>query len=139
LARVDHKAHDDRSSFAVGGKTVALCAAWVVSFYVYLIYLPSYLSKLTGASAATALWANTAGLATMMVTIPFAGLLSDRIGRRPPLLVATVLAIVVPFPIFCLLAVWHGLRLPNPCRRRGLIPPEMFLGSAEKGRFFVPA
>jgi len=41
--------------------------------------------------------------------------------------------------LFCLLAVWHGLRLPNPCRRRGLIPPEMFLGSAEKGRFFVPA
>src|SRR5208283_4947127 len=36
---------------------------------------------------------------------------------------------------FRLLAVWHGLRLPNPCRRRGLIPPGMFLGSAEKGRF----
>lgn len=96
----DPKAGAHPSPWTLGAKTVALCAAWVVSFYVYLIYLPSYLAKLTGASATTALWANTAGLATMMVTIPLAGMLSDRIGRRPPLLVATVLAIVLPFPIF---------------------------------------
>jgi hypothetical protein len=45
----------------------------------------------------------------------------------------------VPGPYFCLLAVWSGLRPPNPCRKGGLAPAGMFLGSAGKGRFFVPA
>ena len=41
---------------------------------------------------------------------------------------------------FSLLAVWRGLRRPpNPCRAGRLAPPGMFLGSAGKGRFFVPA
>src|SRR5271163_168491 len=39
-----------------------------------------------------------------------------------------------------LLAVWRGLRRPpNPFRAGRLAPPGMFLGSAGKGRFFVPA
>jgi putative transposase len=38
-----------------------------------------------------------------------------------------------------LLAVWRGLRPANPCLRLRLAPPELFLGSAGKGRFFVPA
>src|SRR5271156_1955142 len=40
---------------------------------------------------------------------------------------------------FGLLAVWRGLRPANPCLRLRLAPPEVFLGSAGKGRFFVPA
>jgi len=39
----------------------------------------------------------------------------------------------------CLVAVWSGSRAANPCRMAGLAPSRMFLGSAEKGRFFVPA
>ena len=39
----------------------------------------------------------------------------------------------------CLFAVWRGLGAASPCRAGGLAPPEMFLGSAGKGRFFVPA
>ena len=38
---------------------------------------------------------------------------------------------------YCLLAVWRGLRPANPCLRLRLAPPEVFLGSAGKGRFFV--
>src|ERR1700722_10560092 len=38
-----------------------------------------------------------------------------------------------------LLAVWRGLRPANPCLRLRLAPPGMFLGSAGKGRFLVPA
>ena len=113
-ARIDPEARAASSGWALGAKTVALCAAWVVSFYVYLIYLPSFLVKLAGASATTALWANTAGLATMMVTIPLAGLLSDRIGRRPPLLAATILAIVLPFRSF---PISSAVRRLSECTR----------------------
>ena len=43
------------------------------------------------------------------------------------------------FDDYRLLAVWRGLRAANPCWKGRLAPPEMFLGSAGKGRFLVPA
>lgn len=86
-----------------GAKALALSAGWVVSFYIYLIYLNTFLTKYAGVASATALWANTVGLATMMVTIPLAGALSDRLGRKPPLLTAAIISIVIPYPIFALL------------------------------------
>jgi purine nucleosidase len=45
----------------------------------------------------------------------------------------------LPPPVLSVLAVWRGLRATIPCRAGGLAPPDMFLGSAGKGRFFVPA
>ncbi|MPM59604.1 Proline/betaine transporter [bioreactor metagenome] len=54
-------------------------------------------------SATHALWASTAGLTAMMVSIPLWGLLSDLIGRRPLMLGAALMCIVVPYPAFQLL------------------------------------
>lgn len=98
--------HADASSrhpWLYGAKSLALTAGWVVSFYVYLVYLPSFLSKFAGVSPAVALWANSAGLAAMVVAIPIAGAISDRIGRKPLLLVAALASIVAPYPVFMLL------------------------------------
>ena len=52
---------------------------------------------------------------------------------------ATIIPIICGIRFFGLLAVWRGLRAANPCWRGRLAPPEAFLGSAGKGRFFVPA
>ena len=87
----------------LGVKTIGLTSAWVVSYYVLLIYLPSFLPKYANVSTTHALWASTVGLAAMMVSIPAWGLLSDLIGRRPPMLVASLLCIVTPYPAFMLL------------------------------------
>ena len=57
----------------------------------------------------------------------------------------SLLTSTVTYPIewqhryFGLVAVWSGSRAANRCRMAGLAPTRMFLGSAEKGRFFVPA
>ena len=98
--------HADASTYnawVYGAKSLALTAGWVVSFYVYLVYLPSFLSKFAGVSSAVALWANSAGLAAMVVAIPIAGAISDRIGRKPLLLAAALLSVVAPYPVFLLL------------------------------------
>lgn len=95
---------DVRSPWLLGARSVALCAAWVVAFYLYLIYLASFLPQHGGVAPAVALWANTAGLATMMVTIPLAGALSDRIGRKPPILAAAILSLIAPYPVFVMLS-----------------------------------
>lgn len=88
------------SAWALGAQTIGLTSAWIVAYYVFLIYLPSFLQKHAGVSATHALWASTAGLTAMMVSIPLWGLLSDHIGRRPLMLGAALTCIVVPYPAF---------------------------------------
>jgi MHS family proline/betaine transporter-like MFS transporter len=102
---LDHRAGEAApSAWIYGAKSLALTACWVVSFYVYLVYLPSFLSKFAGVSPSVALWANSAGLASMVACIPIAGAISDKIGRKPLLLAAALLSVVAPYPIFLLLS-----------------------------------
>jgi MHS family proline/betaine transporter-like MFS transporter len=94
--------HESRSGphWVVGLQAIGLSMAWVATFYVYLIYLPTFLTNYAGLSSATALWANTAGLAAMTVTIPLAGLLSDIVGRKPPIILGCVTALLICYPVF---------------------------------------
>src|SRR5262249_37076268 len=59
---------------------------WTVSYYVVLTYMPTFLQRQVGLPRAQALWATSAGLLALMVAIPVAGHVSDRIGRKPLLL-----------------------------------------------------
>lgn len=91
------------SPWLTGVKIIGVTSAWIVSYYVFLIYLPSFLPKYSGVSARDALWVSTVGLTIMMFSIPAWGLLSDKIGRKPPLLFAALICIVAPYPIFSFL------------------------------------
>lgn len=105
LEAVTHRSETHRlAAWLHGAEALGMTACWVVSFYVYLVYIPSFLSKYSGASPAVALWANSAGLAAMVSAIPLAGAASDRIGRKPLLLAAALLSIVAPYPVFLLLS-----------------------------------
>lgn len=64
---------------AMGGLVVALN----VVNYTLLSYMPTYLERRLGLSTDTALVVPIAGMLFMMVLLPFAGHLSDRIGRKP--------------------------------------------------------
>ncbi len=94
---------ESHSGWVQGAKALAMCGGWVVSFYIYLIYLLTFITKYAGVDPQTALWANSAGLASMMFSIPLFGAISDKVGRRPPLLIALLVSIVAPYPIFALL------------------------------------
>lgn len=59
-----------------------------VAFYLILGYMPTYLSGQLGHSTAQGNWMLVAIMALMLVAIPPMGALSDRIGRKPLLLVA---------------------------------------------------
>jgi len=79
-----------------------------VSFYVFLIYIPTYTRTQLHLSPAQALWASTASLAALVVLVPLMGALSDRIGRKMLLLSSCALCFLLPIPAFYVLTQDHG-------------------------------
>jgi MHS family proline/betaine transporter-like MFS transporter len=73
---------------------------WTVCFYVLLSYMPTWSQTYMKISPAAALWANTFGLVILVIAIPFMGIVSDRIGRKPLLLGCCAFFVIVPFPLF---------------------------------------
>ncbi|RBM18818.1 MFS transporter [Prauserella sp. PE36] len=75
-----------------------------VAAYVLLIYMPTYASEVAGLDRPLALLSNSIALSLLLVLVPFAGVLSDRIGRKP-LLIAFNLALAAgSYPLMVLLA-----------------------------------
>ncbi|MFV3074380.1 MFS transporter [Niveispirillum fermenti] len=68
-----------RPVLVVSGLVVALN----VVNYTLLSYMPTYLQRRMGLSSDEALIVPLIGMLFMMVLVPFAGWLSDRVGRRP--------------------------------------------------------
>ncbi len=91
---------DTRSPLPMALQACGLVMVWTVSLYVILNYLPSFVQKYVGLSASASLWWNTGGLLLMTLAIPFWGALSDKVGRKPLLLLGCLAFIVLPYPLF---------------------------------------
>jgi MHS family proline/betaine transporter-like MFS transporter len=76
---------------------------WSVSYYIVLAYMPTFLQRHAALGRGEALWATATGLLALVVTIPLAGLLSDRFGRKPLLFAACAVFLVLPYPLFDLM------------------------------------
>lgn len=75
-----------------------------VGFYTILSYMPSYL-RLVSKLDQTSVFAITAvTLIAHIIALPMWGALSDRVGRRPVILGASLALMVVTYPAFLLLA-----------------------------------
>ena len=70
-----------------------------IMFYVVLIYMPTYAKTQLHIPLNDAFRAQVAGLLCLTVLVPVFGALSDRIGRRPVLLLASLLYLVLPWPL----------------------------------------
>ena len=81
------------------GAFVSLTA---LSFYMFTTYFATYLQVAGGLSRATALLVSLIALLFAAALRPFAGLYSDRVGRRATVVTACVLLIVAVYPSFLL-------------------------------------
>ncbi|MFD3314711.1 MFS transporter [Streptomyces sp. NPDC058694] len=88
-------------------KAIALGAGrimgWAAAGYTFLVVLPSYLQSSLNATFQQALVATVLANLGFAVTIIPAGLLSDRIGRRPVMLTGALLVTVLAVPLLNLL------------------------------------
>jgi MHS family proline/betaine transporter-like MFS transporter len=74
-----------------------------VGFYLMFLYIVSWLQFADGIPPSHALAINTVSMVALVLVTLFMGWLSDRIGRRPLLLAATVIAFVGALPLFWLM------------------------------------
>ncbi|GGU64664.1 proline/betaine transporter [Pseudomonas laurentiana] len=74
-----------------------------VAFYLLLSYMPTYLSTEMGMSESDSFIASTVSLATYIGLIFLMGKLSDLLGRKTMLVMASVLFLLLTFPLFSML------------------------------------
>jgi MHS family proline/betaine transporter-like MFS transporter len=82
---------------------VGLTTAISVGFYTTFVYSATWLEQTVSVPAKTALEINTAAMALLLVIIPFAGIASDRVGRRPVLAVAAGGLMLLAYPLMTLM------------------------------------
>jgi MFS transporter, MHS family, proline/betaine transporter len=74
-----------------------------VGFYVSFVYLVSWLQMADGIAPTRALEINSISMAVLLPVMIVTGLLNDRFGRKPFLLLAVILGFVGAVPLFWLL------------------------------------
>lgn len=89
-----------RPLLMVAGLVIALN----VVNYTLLSYMPTYLQRRIGLTSDQALIVPIIGMLFMMVFLPFAGRLSDRIGRRPLWRISLVGLFVSVVPLYMLMS-----------------------------------
>lgn len=90
-------------------KSIGLVAFLGVSYYTLLTYMATWLVSWAGFTPALANLTMVINSIVLAVLIPMVGALSDRIGRKPPMLLGAALVAIVAYPAFFLLSrspVW---------------------------------
>lgn len=91
---------DEESGFVLAARAFGFTVIWTVSFYIFLTWMPTFAQTQLKFSRAESLWASTIASFVLMVAIPFMGWLSDRIGRKIPLIICCIGFILMPYPLF---------------------------------------
>lgn len=76
-----------------------------VTFYVVLVYLLTYQETNLGIDPGRAALLSTLASALGLIIVPLAGILSDRVGRKPVLMTAAIALTVLSVPLFMLMKV----------------------------------
>lgn len=88
-----------RAALRVAGITVA----GTLTYYIWVNYLPTYANLTTGIDMDRALLSQTLCLIVFVVLLPFVGILSDRVGRRPTMAAFAGGFVVLSWPLLHLL------------------------------------
>ena len=85
-------------------RAFAISALGSITYYVGITYVPAFLTSVGSMTEAGSLWLSTIAAIAVILVTPVVGLLSDRFGRRPALIVLAVLGAALPITLFSLMA-----------------------------------
>lgn len=86
-------------------QVVGLSVGLTVVYYIWSVSTPAYAISALKMDPAAALWTGVAANVVFIIALPLWGRLSDRIGRRPVLIIAAVGSALMQFPMT---AIIHG-------------------------------
>ena len=84
-------------------KVALLNVSLAVSFYMVFVYSVTYVRKIDHLPASVALELSTSGMALLLLTLPVGAWLSDRVGRRPPIIAGAAFLTFGAIPFFHLI------------------------------------
>lgn len=84
-------------------QVIGLTVGGTVSYYIWGVVTPSYAASVLKMDRGDALWASVIASVLFIAALPFWGKLSDRIGRKPVLIVSSAGAALFHFPMTWLL------------------------------------
>lgn len=81
-------------------RVVGITLAGTLTYYMWLLYMPTYVHTVTGMPLSVALRINLVCLIIFVCLIPFMALLSDRIGRKAVMATFAIGYVVLTYPLF---------------------------------------
>ncbi len=104
---LQHSLANHRTGIARG---FAISALGSITYYVGITYVPTFLTSAGKLGEGSALTLSTLAAVAVIAVTPFVGLLSDRVGRRPVLIVLAIAAALLPMLMFSLMASGSAAR-----------------------------
>lgn len=86
-------------------RVFGITIAGTLLYYMWVSYMPTYAHITTGIPLSKALLANVISLIVFVILLPFAGILSDLIGRKPTMTIFAGGFMVIAWPAFTFM---HG-------------------------------
>jgi MFS transporter, MHS family, proline/betaine transporter len=84
---------------------------FTVSAYVLFVYMPTFALRQLQLPFSGALQATVVASCLIVVCTPIAGAISDRIGRKPMLQLATLGYLLLTYPAFAMIIAWPSIAL----------------------------
>jgi len=85
-------------------RAFAISAFGSITYYVGISYVPAFLTTAGAMDEEAALWLSTIAAVAVIAVTPVVGLLSDRYGRKPALVVLAVFGAALPVTLFSTMA-----------------------------------
>lgn len=104
-------------------------AMQAVLTYVFLGYFPTFAQRFAGLAASQSLWSTAFAVATIVPVAVLSGALSDRIGRKPPMIASCVGFILLAYPLFAIVLRGGGFATVMAVQVAASLLAGLFLGT----------
>lgn len=91
-------------------RAFAISALGSITYYVGITYVPAFLTTVGQLSEELSLWLSTIAAVVVIAVTPLIGAWSDRVGRKPALIVLALASALLPITMFAWMASGSGVQ-----------------------------